>query len=86
MLAQQLVDFHRNDHDVIRLETLVGSTHLCATMCCLNVYHLLFNIQFSSDLVSVDVAPPSHINTSSNSANYLVLTDALCAIDDSIHS
>ncbi len=51
--------------NIVRLETAMGSIHLHATMCCLNVYHLLFNIQFSSDLVSVGVAPPSHINTSS---------------------
>jgi hypothetical protein len=36
-------------------------------------------VQFSSDLVGVDVAPPSHINAASNSASDLVLTKSLCA-------
>ncbi len=38
----------------------------------------LTRVRFPSDLVSVDVAPASHINVSSNSGRDLVLTNALC--------
>ncbi len=51
--------------NIVRLVTVVSSTHLCGT-----------SVQSSSDFISVDVAP-SHINVSSISASAFVLTNAL---------